>query len=137
VDETLIQERLLAKLAGMFGTLALALAAVGLYGILAYTVARRTSEIGLRVALGARPGQVVALVMRECVWVIGLGLLTGVPAALVAGRWIENQLFGLRPGDPGTLALAAALLLGTGLIAAFLPAWRAARLAPMRALRQE
>ena len=137
VDRSLGEEKLLAKLASFFGGLALLLASIGLYGVMAYSVARRTNEIGIRMALGAQPGSVLAMVLRESVIVVGLGLLVGIPAALACGRLVQSRLYGLAPDDPLTIAGAAALLLAVALVASFLPARRAALLDPLAALREE
>jgi len=137
VDRSLGQEKLLAKLASFFGALALLLASVGLYGVMAYSVARRTNEIGIRMALGAQPSAVLGMVLRESVLVVGLGLMAGIPAALACGRYVSSQLFGLAPNDPATIASASAVLLAVALVASFLPARRAAMLDPLAALREE
>jgi len=137
VDRSFGQEKLLAKLAGFFGALALLLASVGLYGVMAYSVARRTNEIGIRMALGARPGSVLRMVLGESLIVVALGLVVGIPAALACGRLVSSQLYGLEANDPLTIALAAAALLAVALAAVYLPARRAALLDPLAALRQE
>jgi predicted permease len=137
VQDSLSRETLLAKLAGFFGALALLLACIGLYGVMAYLVARRTNEIGIRMALGAQPGAVLRMVLRESVLVVGLGLMAGIPAALACGRLVESQLYGLAPNDPITIVGASAALLAVALVASFLPARRAALLDPLAALREE
>jgi len=137
VQDSLSREALLAKLAGFFGALALLLASIGLYGVMAYSVARRTNEIGIRMALGAQPRAVLGMVLRESVFVVGLGLIAGIPAALACGRYVSSQLYGLAPNDPATIAGASALLLAVALVASFLPARRAAMLDPLAALREE
>jgi predicted permease len=137
VDRSLGQEKLLAKLASFFGALALLLSAIGLYGVMAYSVARRTNEIGIRMALGAQPGAVLGMVLRESVFVVGLGLLAGIPAALACGRYVASQLYGLAPNDPVTIVGAAVLLIAVALLASYLPARRAAMLDPLAALREE
>jgi predicted permease len=131
------QERLITRLTALFGLLALVLASVGLYGITAYSVARRTSEIGLRMALGANRGNVVALVLRGASWQVGLGLAIGIPVALLAGRLMASQLYGVRTYDPFTLAAAVLILSAFAAIAGFIPARRAASIEPMNALRTE
>jgi len=131
------EERLIGRLASLFGLLALVLASVGLYGITAYSVARRTSEIGLRMALGANRGDVVALVLRGASWQVGLGLAIGIPAALVSGHLMATQLYGVRTYDPLTLAGAVLVLAAFAAIAGFIPARRAASIEPMHALRTE
>jgi ABC-type antimicrobial peptide transport system permease subunit len=137
VQDSLSREALLAKLAGFFGALALLLTSIGLYGVMAYSVARRTNEIGIRMALGAQPSAVLGMVLRESVFVVGLGLISGIPAALACGRYVSSQLYGLAPNDPATIAGASAVLLAVALIASFLPARRAAMLDPLAALREE
>jgi len=134
LDETLGTERLIAALSTAFGALATLLAAVGLYGVMAFAVARRTKEIGVRMALGARPSAVVWLVMKEVLVLLAAGLAIGVPSAYLLGRYVATQLFGVQPGDPLTAALAVALL---ALSAGFLPARRASAIDPIRALRYE
>jgi predicted permease len=134
---TISQERMLASLGGFFGLVALALASIGLYGVLSTAVARRTNEIGLRLALGARRGDVLGLWLREAGVLVAIGIVLGLPAALAATRWIESFLFGLTPTDPLTIAAAIAVLGGVAALAAYLPARRAANLDPMEALRYE
>jgi predicted permease len=131
------QERLITRLTALFGLLALVLASVGLYGITAYSVARRTSEIGVRMALGANRGNVVALVLRTASWQVGLGLAIGIPVALLGGHWMASQLYGVRTYDPLTLAAAVLILSAFAAIAGFIPARRAASIEPMNALRME
>lgn len=131
------QETMIATLTSLFGALGLVLAAVGLYGVMAYTVEQRTSEIGLRMALGADRGQVTRMVLRAAFSQIGIGLALGVPAAIGAGRLMADQLFGVRPWDPTMLALAAAMLGLATLLASAVPARRAAGVEPMVALRNE
>ncbi len=137
VQDSLSREALLAKLAGFFGVLALLLASIGLYGVMTYTVARRTNEIGIRMALGAQPGAVLGMVLRESLFVVGVGLLAGIPVALACGRLVESQLYGMVANDPLTIAGACALLVAVALVASFLPARRAALLDPLAALREE
>jgi ABC-type antimicrobial peptide transport system permease subunit len=137
VDRSLGREKLLAKLAGFFGALALLLASIGLYGVIAYSVARRRNEIGLRMALGARPGTVLRMVLSESLVVVALGLAVGIPAALACGRLVSSLLYGVKAYDPLTIGGAAALLLAVALAASFLPARRAALLDPCAALREE
>lgn len=131
------QERLIARLTTLFGALALVLAAVGLYGITSYAVARRTSEIGLRMALGADRGKVVGMVMRGALWLVALGLAIGIPIALLGGRVMADQLFGVKPYDPVSMAIAVVVLSAAAALAGFLPARRAASIEPMKALRTE
>jgi ABC-type antimicrobial peptide transport system permease subunit len=137
VGSSVGRERLLALLSVFFGFVALLLTAIGLYGILAYTVARRTGEIGLRMALGARRSNVVRLVVQGAAAYVLAGISIGVAAALGASKLVAGLLYGVRPNDPGNLALAVfAFLLVTG-IAACLPSLRASRVDPAIALRQE
>ena len=131
------QERILALLSTFFGGLALLLACIGLYGIVSYALARRTTEIGVRLALGAQPAQVISMVLRESAVVVVLGLAAGILSALGLSRLIRQFLFGLQPDDPATMMAAAATLALVALLAAFLPARRASRLDPMNALRRE
>jgi ABC-type antimicrobial peptide transport system permease subunit len=137
VQDSLSREVLLAKLAGFFGALALLLAAIGLYGVMTYSVARRTNEIGIRMAVGAQPGAVLGMVLRESLFVAALGLLAGIPAALACGRLVESQLYGLAANDPITMVGASAALLAVALVSSWLPARRAALLDPLTALREE
>jgi putative ABC transport system permease protein len=117
--------------------LALLLSAVGLYAVTAYSATQRTREIGLRVALGARPGQVQWLILRLALWQLALGLSIGVAGALGVGRLLRSQLFGTSPIDPTTLILEVAILASVAILACVVPARRAARLDPMVALRSE
>ena len=137
VDDSIFEQRLLAALGAFFGTLALLLAAVGLYGVVAYGTARRTGEIGLRIALGAPRAQVVWMILRDSLLLVALGLAMGLPAALAGARAVESVLFGIQPADPFTFATTAALLAAIGAAAAFLPARRASRLDPSQVLRNE
>ena len=131
------QDRSIAQLAVVFGSVALMLAAIGLYGVLSYGIARRKSEIAVRIALGAQPGSVVAMILRETTGLVITGLALGGGLAYAAARLIKSQLYGVAPQDPLTLVLAAGLLVLVALSAAYLPAQRASRLDPMTALRQE
>ncbi len=131
------QENMIATLTTLFGVLGLVLSAVGLYGVLAYLVERRTGEIGVRMALGANRGRVIGMVLRGAFWQVGIGLALGVPAAIAAGRLMTDQLFSVAPWDPLMLTLAAVLLGMAALLASVIPAWRAARVEPMVALRAE
>jgi ABC-type antimicrobial peptide transport system permease subunit len=137
VDRSLIQERLIARLIGFFSILALLLACIGLYGVMAYAVVRRTNEIGIRVALGAESASVSWMIVRETLLLVVCGLAIGIPAALAASRLVETMLFGLTRNDPQTLALAAALMVVVGAAAAYLPARQASRVDPMVALHYE
>jgi predicted permease len=131
------QERLISRLTGLFGLLALVLASVGLYGITAYSVARRTSEIGLRMALGADRGKVVVLVLRGAALQVGIGLAIGIPVALLGGHLMASQLYNVRTYDPLTIGIAVLVLSAFAAIAGFIPAKRAASIEPMNALRTE
>jgi predicted permease len=137
IDEILSNERLFAALAGAFGVLALVLACIGIYGIMAYTVARRTNEIGIRIALGAQTGQVLRMVLGEASWLAVCGIAIGLGCALWLTRFLSSLLYGLKPSDPVTLIVAALLLLAAALAAGWTPAWRASQVQPMEALRHE
>jgi ABC-type antimicrobial peptide transport system permease subunit len=137
VHRQFAQQDMIASLTWLFGAIGLLLAAVGLYGITAYTVERRTAEIGVRMALGAGRASVVAMVLRGAFVQVGVGLALGVPAAIASGALIASRLLDVRPWDPALLVRAALLLVGATLVAAFIPAQRAARLDPMQALRTE
>jgi ABC-type antimicrobial peptide transport system permease subunit len=132
-----VQQNMIASLTFLFGAVGLVLAAVGLYGVTAYGVEQRTREIGVRMALGADRGSVVAMVLREAFWQVGIGLALGLPAAIGAGYLIASQLFGVRPYDPLMLTEATLLLGLSALLAAIIPARRATRVDPMIALRYE
>jgi predicted permease len=137
IDRLLRTERLLAFLSGAFGMVALTLAAIGIGGLLAYSVARRTNEIGIRMALGAAGGDVVRMVLRDSISIIGAGIVLGLPCAYAIGRILESELFRLKPLDPETAGLAFFALLAIALLAAWAPARRAAKIEPMTALREE
>ena len=131
------QQRLMAQLTSFFGVLALVLASIGLYGVTAYNVGRRTNEIGVRMALGATSAQAAALVLRGAFVLVAIGLLVGLPLALAAGRFLGSQLYGFNPYDP-LVILVAVLTLGiSAAIASLIPAWRASRISPSEALRAE
>ncbi len=137
VDQSLLQERLVFTLSTAFGLLALLLACIGLYGVMSYDVARRRREIGIRMAVGAQAADVVRMVMRETMLMIGAGVVIGLGAAFAATRLVTSLLFGLTATDPATIALATLLLLTVAALAGYLPAHRAARVDPMTALRRE
>jgi len=137
VESSFDQERAVASLAGLFGIVALLLAAVGLYGVTAYTVAQRTNEIGIRMALGADRAKVVEMVLRGAFKRVVIGLILGLPLAVGAGRLIAAQLYGVASWDPFALALAAGALAVSAFVAALIPAQRAASISPMNALRAE
>ncbi len=137
VEESVHTERLIAALSGAFGVLATLLASIGLYGIVAYTVARRTPEIGVRIALGASRARVLGLVLKEAAVLAAAGLAIGVPAALALSRLVESQLFGIKAADPLTFIAGGAILAVVALLAGYLPGRRASRIDPIRALRHE
>ena len=137
IDDTIQQERILADLTASFGILALTLACIGIYGIMAYTVARRTNEIGIRLALGAQARQILVMVLGETSGLAIIGVASGLGAALLLTRFLDSMLFGLKPNDPATLVSAALLLFAAALLAGFIPARRASRVQPMQALRHE
>jgi ABC-type antimicrobial peptide transport system permease subunit len=136
VDESLSQDRLVAILAGFFGALALLLAALGLYGVTAYAVARRRGEIGIRMALGARPSGVARLVLTRVAWLVGAGVTIGAGVSVWAATLIASLLYGLPPSDPATLAGAVATLIGVAALAGWVPAYRASRVDPAQVLRE-
>ena len=127
----------MATLAGGFGILGLALAAVGVYGLLTYTVARRTNEIGIRLALGAMRREVLWMVIRHVLILLGVGVAIGLPAAWACSQLVSSMLFAVKVTDLWTITAATLTLTAAGLAAGFLPAWRASRVDPMVALRYE
>jgi predicted permease len=137
VDASVSLERLVALLSSFFGLFALLLASLGLYGVMAYAVTRRTREIGIRMALGAQPASVLKLVLRETLLLALIGISIGVPAALIGSRLIKDLLFGLAPNDPLTIVVASLVMISIAVIAGYLPALRAARVDPMIALRHD
>ncbi len=137
VDGTVVRERMLAELSGIFSVLAVVLAFVGLYGTMSYAVMRRTSEIGIRIALGARRGEMLWMVLRETVLLVGTGVAIGLPASIATTRFLQDYLFELKPTDPETIAVAVLMLAAIAVLAGYLPARRAARVDPMTALRYE
>lgn len=137
IDDGLLRDRLLARLSGFFGALAGLLAVIGLYGVISYMAARRRNEIGIRMSLGADRGSIVALVLRECVLLLSIGLACGLALSLAASRAATSMLFGLKPDDPATLAMATLILAGIALAASYIPALRASKLDPLEALRHE
>ena len=137
IDLSLRTERLVASLSAVFGALATLLAVIGLYGVMAYTVARRTREIGIRMALGAEQGNVVWMVMKEVLLLVGAGIVVGVPLAIGLSSLIKSQLFGMAPHDPITLTIATLGLAAVACLAGFIPAVRASRVDPTLALRYE
>lgn len=137
VASTFGQQRLIARLTSLFGVLALVLASIGLYGVTSYNVSRRTNEIGVRMALGADRGDVLALILQGAFVLIALGLLLGVPLTLAAGRFLSSQLYGLSQYDPVVISTAVVVLGLSALIAALIPAFRASSISPLNALRSE
>src|SRR5512143_761538 len=135
IDASIAPERLIAKLSSVFGLLALALASVGLYGVMSYVVAQRTAEVGIRIALGADAGAVLRLVLRDMLPLVLGGIVIGVPAALVGGRFISSLLYGLSPRDPIAITIAIVILSAVAVVAGWLPARRATRVDPVVALR--
>jgi ABC-type antimicrobial peptide transport system permease subunit len=131
------QEKLIAQLVSFFGVLALLLASIGLYGLMAHGVVRRTKEIGIRMALGAERRSIIWMVLKETVVLVLIGVVIGVPAAIGLSRLIASQLFGTSPSDPITLVGGALLLVGVALLAGFLPARKASKVDPLIALRYE
>jgi ABC-type antimicrobial peptide transport system permease subunit len=130
-------DEMMMRLASAFAALATVLATLGLYGVMANGVARRTREFGIRMALGAKPGRILSLVMREMVWILGLGLVVGVPIAMASTRLVESKLYGVQGRDVTVIAGAIFLLAFTAFASAFWPARRAARVDPSVALRTE
>jgi len=137
MDDDLLQERLVATLSGFFGVLALLLASVGLYGVIAYAVTRRTREIGVRMALGAQRGQVVGIVLRDALTMVLTGSVVGVCAALALTRLASSFLYGMTPRDPATFVLATSVLVAVTVVASYIPGHRAGNVDPMVALRDE
>jgi predicted permease len=137
LDETLLTDRLVALLSASFGMLATVLASVGLYGVMAFVVARRRKELGIRLALGAQPGLVIWMVMREVVLLVTIGLAVGIPAAMALGSYVSSQLYGIEPRDPWIAGGTILLLLTVSALAGLIPATRASRIDPILALRHE
>ena len=135
--DSLATDRMITELSGAFGTLAIILVCIGLYGIMAYAVSGRTNEIGIRIALGAQRGSVLWLILRESLLLVLIGVAIGVPVVFAAGKWISSLLFGVKPADPVSFGLAAALMFAIGILACYLPARRATKVDPMVALRYE
>jgi putative ABC transport system permease protein len=134
---TVIAERLVSRLTLVFGVLGIAVACLGLYGTIAYSVARRVNEIGVRLALGASPAGVRMMIVRETMLLAAIGAAVGLLCALPLGKYLAAQLFGLSPRDPMTLAGSAAFVMVVGLLAGAVPAWRASRVNPTSALRAD
>jgi predicted lysophospholipase L1 biosynthesis ABC-type transport system permease subunit len=137
IEATIVRERLVTRLAALFGGLALVLAVIGLYGVVSNSVARRTKEIGIRIALGFGRRSAVAMVMREVFVLVGAGIVLGLPLAILTTRSMQKLLFGLTPDDPLNIVTGVGALLLSAFAAAFIPARRASRVDPMVALRNE
>ncbi len=137
LDRMLRTERLLSFASRAFGGIALILAAVGLGGLLIYAVTRRTNEIGIRMAMGAAPGDVARMVMRDSLWLVAGGVIVGIPAALAVARLLKSSLVGVEVTDPWTAAGAMGVLVAVAMLASWIPARRAAAIEPMAALREE
>jgi ABC-type antimicrobial peptide transport system permease subunit len=137
VDGRIVQDRLLARLSIAFGVVAVLLSAIGLYGVLSHGVARRTNEIGIRKALGAQHGTVIAMILRETGWLLLVGLIAGSAVSAAALRLIASRLYGLSSNDPITFVTAIAGLAIVAALATWLPAYRASRVDPLVALRYE
>jgi ABC-type antimicrobial peptide transport system permease subunit len=137
VDDGLLMQRMMATIASVFGLLALLLASAGLYSVMAYSVSCRTNEIGIRMALGARRGSVVGMILRETMKLVGVGMLGGLVVALGATQLVSSALFGVRPTDPATIAIAVGVMFLVAFLAGYAPARRAAGVEPTVALRHE
>jgi ABC-type antimicrobial peptide transport system permease subunit len=137
LDETLLTDHLVALLSAGFGLLATMLAAVGLYGVMAFVVARRKKELGIRLALGAQPGNVIWMVMKEVLVLFAIGLAVGIPAAMALGRFVSSQLYAIEPFDPWIASATIVLLAIVSGLAGLIPARRASRIDPILALRYE
>jgi ABC-type antimicrobial peptide transport system permease subunit len=137
LDQILLTERLIALLSAGFGFLATLLAAVGLYGLMAFVVARRTKEMGVRMALGAHPGAVIWLVMKEVLLLLSIGLAIGIPSALALGQLVSTQLYGIKAADPWIAGITMIMLITVSTAAGLIPAHRASRIDPILALRYD
>jgi macrolide transport system ATP-binding/permease protein len=137
VDQAISTEITLARLCSAFALLALVIACVGLYGTVAFNVARRTTEIGIRAALGASAGRIVWMILRDVCVMAAAGLAIGLPLALAGSRYVKTFLYGIAPNDPAAIAAAVAVLLAAGLLAGFVPARSASRIDPLMAMRCE
>jgi ABC-type antimicrobial peptide transport system permease subunit len=135
LNQSLFPARMAAILLGVLGALALTLASIGLYGVMAYSVSQRRREIGVRMALGANRGQVLTMVLRQAMTLVGIGLAIGMTGALAVSRVVTRLLFGMSPMDPVTFGGVVLVLLSVALMASYVPAWRASRLDPIKALR--
>ena len=137
IDRSLLRERLVATISGLFGILAVLLATIGLYGVLSYGIARRTREFGIRIAIGAEGTSILRMVLREAGWLLGSGIVAGLIAAWWLGRIVRSLLYGVQPGDLASLGIAIGILAAAGTLAAWIPARRASRIDPIQALRYE
>jgi putative ABC transport system permease protein len=137
LDETLLTDRLVALLSAGFGLLATILASIGLYGVMAFVVARRRKELGIRLALGAQPGVLIWMVMREVLMLLAIGLAVGIPSAMALGRYVSTVLYGIKPSDPWMATSTMVLLTLVSVAAGLIPARRASRIDPILALRYE
>jgi ABC-type antimicrobial peptide transport system permease subunit len=137
IDRRLITERLLAELAAFFGAVALFMAAIGLYGVMSYSMLRRTREIGIRMALGASATSVLRMVLAETFGMVAIGAAVGLPCSLALGRLIASRLYGLTPADPSAIATATLIISTAAVLAGYLPARRASRIDPMVSLRYD
>ena len=137
ISQRFAQERLFARAYAAFGALAVLLACIGLFGLMSYNVARRTSEIGVRLALGAERWAVIGMVMSESIWLVAIGVVLGLVAVLWAGRFVQTVVYGLSPSDPLTIGCAVALVAGVTALAGDAPARRASNVNPIEALRQQ
>jgi ABC-type antimicrobial peptide transport system permease subunit len=137
IRDTLVRERLMATLSGFFGFLAAVLAVIGLYGVMSYMVQRRTNEIGIRMALGAGRLRILGMILLEALLLLGIGIVIGLGLSVAMGKTASSLLFGVKPADPITLGLAAALLAVVAVAASYIPARRASKVDPMLAIRCE
>jgi ABC-type antimicrobial peptide transport system permease subunit len=135
LDQVVLSERLIALLSAGFGALATLLAVIGLYGVMAFVVAQRTKEMGVRIALGAQPGLVIWLVMKEVLLLLAIGLAIGIPAAMGLGRFVATQLYGVKAYDPAIAGVTMIVLIAAAIAAGLIPAHRASRIDPIAALR--
>ena len=137
LDDILLTQRLIALLSAGFGLLATALASIGLYGVMAFVVARRTKELGVRMALGAGRGSVIWLVMKDVLLLLAIGLAVGIPTAIGMGRFVASQLYGIKANDPSIAAASMIAMIMVATLAGLIPAQRASRIDPILALRYE
>jgi ABC-type antimicrobial peptide transport system permease subunit len=137
IQDDIYTDRLIAMLSGAFGLLATLLAAIGLYGVIAHSVTRRTAEIGVRMALGAQPAVVLRMILVEAGRMAGAGIVIGLIAAFAVSHYVESQLYGMKAADPTVFAIGAVLLAVVAVAAALVPGWRASRIEPVVALKYE